>query len=249
MAEIKNCSFCGKENRPEDYYCRFCDGELNRPVDSDHEDQSWYEDEPDTGVSDDESNEIEEDEFAELDYQPRSKAGCFIPGLVIVLVLGVIGVGILTLNEGLFSPREEEEVEAPELELPEEETEEAEEEEDPVPDPETEEEPEEEPEEIDPNGEDEPDYDQLEAALLNWLINRIDDPRVTLLHVDEAQDPEKFYDQYDLTEEEVIVYKEVSRDDEFVTVKFGPPFSEWSIRAVFIWDEVEWRFLREEEVR
>jgi len=72
---------------------------------------------------------------------------------------------------------------------------------------------------------------------------------VTLLHVDEAQDPEEFYDRYDLTEEEVIVYKEKSRDGEFVTVAFGPPFSEWSIRAVFIWDHNEWRFLREEEVR
>jgi len=248
MTETNHCPFCGKENRPEDYYCRFCDGDLKRPSTRDHGDHNAYKNVPDSGGPGDEgSSEIQNDEFAELDYQPKGKAGCFIPGLVILLALVIIGVGILVLNEDLFIPVEEEEAEAPELELPEEESGNAEVEEEPEPDPEPE--PEEEPEETEPNGEEEPDYDQLEAALLNWLINRIDNPRVTLLHVDEAQDPEKFFEEYDLTEEEVIVYKEESWEDEFVTVKIGLPFSEWSMRAVFIWDQVEWRFLREEEVR
>ncbi len=245
MAEIINCPFCGKENRPEDYYCRFCDGDLGSLADEKHEDSSGYREKQGSRSSrGEEKDQAAEDEFAELDYKPKSKAGCFIPGLVILLALGIIGVGILVLNNDFFLP-EEEEAEAPELEIPEEETEEVEEEEEPEPDPD----PEEDPEENGPDEEVEPDYDQLEAALLNWLINRVDDPMVILLHVDEAQDPEQFYDQYDLEEDNVIVYKEESRDEEFVTVKFGPPFSEWSIRAVFIWDEVEWRFLREEEVR
>jgi len=245
MAETINCPFCGEKNRPEDFYCRTCDGDLNRekvltgkPGKEDNNSLS--------GKARAGNNGLESDEFSELDYRPRSKAGCFIPGLVILMVLGIITAGIFVLSDGFDLPPEEEEAEAPELEIPEDEDDVIDEEEEAEPDPEP---VEDEPEEPEPEGEDDPDYDQMEAALLNWLIGRIDDPMVTLLHVEEAQDPEEFYDRYDLTEEEVIVYKEKSRDGEFVTVAFGPPFSEWSIRAVFIWDHNEWRFLREEEVR
>ncbi len=244
MAESIYCPFCGKENRPDDYYCRYCDGDLSSRSGDGIADNTGFGEAQDLEKQEKKDNgDLEEDEFAELDYRPKSKTGCFIPGLVIVFVLGLIAAGVFVLSNGFGVP-EEEEAEVPELEIPEEEPEEAEE----VEEEEPEEETEEEPEEPEPEGEDAPDYDQLEAALLNWLIGRIDDPRVTLLHVDEAQDPEEFYDRFDLSEEEVIVYKEASRDGEFVTVKFGPPFSEWSIRAVFIWDEVEWRFLREEPV-
>ncbi len=248
MAEVINCPFCGKENRPKDYYCRFCDGELSRPGGASFIDNTGFDEGEDHGGHDgDDSGGMEEDEFAELDYRPRSKAGCFVPGVVIMLILGIIAGGIFILTDWFGAVGMEEETEPPELEIPEDEpvdvVEEPEEEE-PEPDPE-----EEEVEEPEPNGEDQPDYDQLEAALLNWLIGRVDDPTVILLHIDEAQDPEKFYDRYDLSEDNVIVYEVDSKDEEFVTVKFGPPFSEWSIRVVFIWDQVEWRFLREEEVR
>ncbi len=217
------CPSCGKENRPEDYNCWFCAADLKRLL---------------------------EDDFSELDYRPKRKAALIIPGLVILLVLGMIAVGIFYMNDWFGLLAEEEEVEAPELEIPEDEPGQVEEEpEEPEPEPEAEEEPEveEEPEEPDPVETVQPDYDQLESAIHEWLMERVDDPDVILLHVDDADDPVEFYDQYDPVEENIIVYKEESRDDEFVTVIFGPPFSEWSIRAVFIWDQAEWRFLREED--
>jgi len=223
MADKIYCPSCGKENRPEDYNCRFCATDLNRFL---------------------------EDDFSELDYRPKRKTALIIPGLVILLVLGMIAVGIFYMNDWFGLLAEEEEVETPELEIPEDEPVQVEEEpEESEPEPEAEEEPEveQEPEEPDPVETVQPDYDQLESAIHEWLMERVDDPDVILLHVDDADDPVEFYDQYDPVEENIIVYKEESRDDEFVTVIFGPPFSEWSIRAVFIWDQAEWRFLREED--
>ncbi len=249
MNEVVKCPVCGTVNRPQDIYCCSCDADLGQQA------QDRLRDAPDDGKTDapdsisaDGKTVLTEDEFSILDYRPKSKRGCLLPGLVVLVVLSILAVGIFVLNDGFDFAPEEEEAEAPELKIPlgkDEEDEEELEEEDPKPD----EEEEEEIEEPEEDEVDQPDYDQLEAALLNWLIGRVNDPTVIMLHVDDAQDPEKFYERYDPVEENIIVYKEESKDDQFVTVIFGPPFSEWSIRAVFMWDQAEWRFLREEDVR
>ncbi len=248
MNEVVKCPICGKDNRPQDIYCRSCDADLGQQA-QDHLGGAPEEKKADAQeiISAEGKTGLPEDEFSILDYRPKTKRGCVLPGLVVLVVLSILAVGIFVLNDGFDFASEEEEAEAPELKIPMEKAEEEEQEdlEEDEPEPDEEEEPEE-PEEDEV---DQPDYDQLEAALLNWLIGRVNDPTVIMLHVDDAQDPEKFYERYDPVEENIIVYKEESRDDQFVTVIFGPPFSEWSIRAVFIWDQVEWRILREEEVR
>jgi len=93
-----------------------------------------------------------------------------------------------------------------------------------------------------------PDYDQLEVALEKWLVNRIYDPDAILLHSKELEDVEQFFESYDLADDTIIVYQVESTYEEFATVVFGLPFSQWTIKAVFIWRDDKWEFLREETI-
>lgn len=89
---------------------------------------------------------------------------------------------------------------------------------------------------------------KLKAELKAWIVKRTADPLIILLPVEETQDVEDFFEEYDLENDNVVVYKVDSIDDEFATVLFGIPFSEWSIKAVFTWRDGKWVFLREEPV-
>ncbi|HSW36546.1 MAG TPA: hypothetical protein VLH18_08085 [Candidatus Limnocylindrales bacterium] len=49
-------------------------------------------------------------------------------------------------------------------------------------------------------------------------------------------------------ENNIIVYKIESADDNFLKILFGLPYSEWSVRPIFTWHDQRLVFLREEEV-
>ena len=89
---------------------------------------------------------------------------------------------------------------------------------------------------------------KLEPVLKTWIVERTADPQIILLSDDELEDVEGFFEEYDLENENIVVYKVDSIDDEFATVLFGIPFSEWTIKAVFTWRDGKWVFLREEPV-
>jgi hypothetical protein len=185
------------------------------------------------------------DEFAELDYRPKDRRGLLIPLIIIltVLLFGAAGIMFLANGEsdsviddpiepGQSNEQQQTPVE-PDLsdESEEEETEEEESDEQILPDPST-----------------PPDYNFLEPAMHNWLIERTGDGDVILLHTDELDDVEHFFERFDIVEDNVIVYMIESKDEQFVTVLFGLPFSEWSTKVVFIWSSDQWSFLREEAV-
>ncbi len=183
-----------------------------------------------------------EQEFAELDYRPKSKRKLIVPLLVVLAALAGIYVGVnYLLNDQLPEPVSEPEIVVTE---PQEETEP--EEDEPEEEPEPEEEETAEPVIVPTTP---PDYDILENDLHNWLIERTGDGSVIMLHTDVLEDVERFFERYDLTEDNIIVYRVDSTEDEFTTVLFGAPFSEWSTRVVFIWRDDHWDFLREEAVR
>jgi hypothetical protein len=183
-------------------------------------------------------------DFSELDYQPKKKSGLLLPVLVLITVVALMTVLIVNLgtrNEALIDSTDDEVEEQLEEEQPEEII------------PVTEEAPaaEEEPTGIETEEEAEtdyipPDYDQLEEAMHSWLITRIGDPDVIMVHTSELDDVENFFEIYDLEEDNIIVYQLESTEDQFATAAFGLPYSEWSIRAVFIWSDQNWSFLREE---
>lgn len=185
-----------------------------------------------------------EDEFAELDYRPKPKKGLILPLLLIVFILIIIIIGVkYLLNDSDETAAEETEIErvGEEQQEPSGDTE-------TEPEPEVEEEPEESEEEYIPVSSTPPDYDLLVPNAHNWLIERTGDGAVIMLHTDELTDVERFFERFDLVEDNVIVYMIESKDEQFVTLLFGVPYSEWSTKAVFIWRDHGWEFLREESV-
>lgn len=178
-------------------------------------------------------------DFSELDYEPK-KSGCLLPALLLVMVVVLMAALIVFLgsrNEALIDiadPEDEELIEETDL---------------PGPEPDQAETlPEEDEETVEETVEVPPDYDQLEEAMNNWLASRVNDPDVIMIHTSELDDFEGFLERYSLEEDNIIVYQVESTDDQFATAVFGLPYSEWSIRAVFIWRNNEWEFLREEPI-
>ncbi len=230
LPEIKTCPFCGEQVGTDDDYCKRCDAELKvAPAGA-------------SGRALPEGKVLHqgEDEFRELDYRPKINIRFMFPVLVIFMVLG-----IFTAVYFIMSSDEPTEVaDNGSLEVPEKEGE-------AEPDP-AEPGPEEEDEELEPE-EDLyetllPDYDHLEAVLEDWVIERLDEPDVKLLDAEDLDDLDRFYETYDPEEDFIIFYQVESKSEEFVSVLFGLPFSEWSIKAVFHWRDGEWFFLREEPI-
>jgi hypothetical protein len=67
-----------------------------------------------------------------------------------------------------------------------------------------------------------------------------------MVHTGELEDIDSFLQEYSLADDNIFVYMIDSLDDSFVTVLFGPPYSEWSIKVVFMWRDDKWVFVREE---
>ncbi len=189
---------------------------------------------------------LPDDEFSELDYRPP-KISFVRPLIVILLVMAMVVTGLVmllgngedtTADNGISdsgAPLEDQangdttDSEEDQLENDSEPTDESEEAE----------------------GETEllpPDYDLVEKALHEWLKKRVDDPNVILLPAEALDDFDRFFELYDLEEDNVIVYQVETADIEFVTSVLGVPFSEWSLKAVFIWRGNSWAFLREEAI-
>lgn len=186
-----------------------------------------------------------EDEFAELDYRPKPKAKLLLPLVIILfaLIALVTGVSYLLRDANgeiaedplIIRPQDDEQEESAETgnDLQEEDELVAEDADEQQPQLEA----------TTP-----PDYNFLEPAMHNWLIERTGDGDVIMLHTDELNDVENFFERFDLVDDNIIVYRVDSKDVQFVTVLFGLPFSEWSTKVVFIWRDDQWNFLREEEV-
>ncbi len=187
---------------------------------------------------------LPEDEFAELDYRPKSKKGLIIPVAIIVVVVLFSIIGVLALT----NDRPDSVIDEPEKMSPG--TEQVQQ-----------------PSEHEPGDEQEleagtdqetveqlfppstpPDYSLLAAGMQNWLVERTGDGDVILLHTDELEDVEGFFERYDLVDDNVIVYRIDLEENQFATVLFGLPFSEWSTKVVFIWRDDQWNFLREQDV-
>lgn len=94
-----------------------------------------------------------------------------------------------------------------------------------------------------------PDYGLLEQALLAWLQDKTGDEDVIMVHTDELEDTEAFFERYDLAEDNVIVYLVQSTENGKATVLFGLPYSEWTMKTVFSWDGEGWVFQQEEEIQ
>ena len=242
MDETTACPYCDEDIGKEDVYCRHCGADLKAA--------SAYMDYPEDEADslphlEDEGPARGEHDFSELDYVPKKKTGFLVPALIICLVLAMTAGGVYYL---LYDETEQAAEEEP-LEVPEA-AREAEpepgvtepEQRDPEPDGETGPGEDEEAEEAEAEP---PDYEQLEPVLEEWLEERLNDPDVILVHTDELDDVDQFFEEYDLEEDNVIVYDIQSTDEEFASVVFGLPFSQWSINAVFIWRDGEWHFLRE----
>jgi rRNA maturation protein Nop10 len=185
----------------------------------------------------------EEDEFAELDYRPKAKKGLLIPLVIILTVLLFGAAGIMFLNNGepeavvdetrVVLPDPEQEQDPNDQNIDDGVVEESETEEEKI-------------EPVVPEPSTPPDYNFLEPAMHNWLIERTGDGDLILLHTDELDDVEHFFERFDVEEDNIIVYMLESKDEQFVTVLFGLPFSEWSTKVAFIWRDDQWSFLREE---
>jgi hypothetical protein len=194
----------------------------------------------------DQVRSLPDDEFSELDYRPPRMI--FIrPLVVILLVLAMVVTGLVMLlgnGEDTATDNGGSDSEAP-LEdqangdNPDPEEEQLENDSEPTDDSE------------ETEGETEllpPNYDLIEEALHEWLKKRVGDPNVILLPAEALDDFDRFFELYDLEEDNVIVYQVETADTEFVTAVLGVPFSEWSIKAVFIWRGNSWAFLREEAI-
>ena len=92
-----------------------------------------------------------------------------------------------------------------------------------------------------------PDLNLLEEALFPWLVERVNDPELVLLHKSALEDTEAFIEQQS-TGVTILIYEIESAEDTFAVVLLGYPFTEWSVRATFIWKNNRWDFLREESV-
>jgi hypothetical protein len=196
----------------------------------------------------DQGKALPDDEFSELDYRPKPKIAFIKPFIVIVLVMVMVITGLVMLlgngeeiaaddgGSDFEAPLEDQangyadEIEEDQLANdyePADESEETESETVLLP----------------------PNYDLHENALHEWLKKRVGDPNVILLPAEALDDFDRFFELYDLEEDNVIVYQVETADTEFVTAVLGVPFSEWSIKAVFIWRGDSWAFLREETIR
>lgn len=251
--EQATCPVCGKDVNNDDLYCKHCGSELKASpafIEGSEEERDPEFDLGEESYS--KTDEELESEFSNLDYVPKKKSGFLFPVLVIFLVLGMVIGGIFILNQ---ADDELATVDEP-LEVPDAVQEDEQEDEQPETeqdDPEDEEitEPAETDQELNDNdleNDISPDHDLLEKAMEQWLAERVDDPDVILLHTEELEDFDQFFETYDLEEDNIIVYMVDSTEDEFATALMGPPFSEWSIKTVFIWREGQWDFLREEEL-
>jgi len=186
-------------------------------------------------------------DFSELDYKPKKKSRYLLPALIIltVLILMVVIYFLTGIRDEIGVDVTDDEQDKEQV------TEQAEE---AVPSaPEAIEEITEgslEESEIDEaDHETPPDHEQLGDAMHKWLISRVDDPDVIMVHTSELDDVESFLERYSLEEDNIIVYRIESTEDQFATAVFGLPYSEWSIRAVFIWRDSKWNYLREEALR
>lgn len=236
MSETIDCRFCGEKVEVDSTYCEHCGSEFENVSNAT---VFQYEDE---NVN---SAVAEEDEFSELDYRPKKKIGLLVPALVILLALFMIILGGMVYRSFSSDPQAgEDELEMPDQDQPMEVP--------PEPDPDGEvPEFETDPERVEETpaaGPKPPDYDQLEEALERWLVNRIYDPDAILLHSKELEDVDQFFESYNLEDDTIIVYQVESTDEEFATAVFGLPFSQWTIKAVFIWRDNKWEFLREEAI-
>ena len=261
MAGRLICPRCVKENSSEDENCRYCGAVLQGGSTAGfveetegHDDKSaapGISGESGTFDEGEANNEGDmEDEFAELDYRPKRKPRVLVSLVAILFVGGIIAGGIYYMGDFSIAPVAELEENGREEDLHEEDLAEEDDlpEEPDDPEPVEEVDPEEDEEEEDEEEEVPPDYEKLEPVMVDWLEERVEDPEVILLPVEELEDSDAFFEEYDLAEDMVIVYRIEDKDDEFATVLFGPPYSEWSTKAVFIWEDSEWRFLREEQL-
>lgn len=199
------------------------------------------------------------DEFSELDYRPRKGFSMIKSGLVILVAIIAVIMAVIYFGDSSFQAivddTEQEDVtgengESGNAELEEEQVDEPDQNNG---------------EEVDlnsNNGEDGEDGEdvgdapdpgiadptKLEPILKGWIVERTADPQIILLSDAELEDVEGFFEEYDLENDNIVVYKVDSIDDEFAIVLFGIPFSEWSIKAVFTWRDGKWVFLREEPV-
>ena len=265
MAGRLICPSCVKENSSENEKCRYCGTVLQGSADDFAEEAGEHENQAVSSGNAGESANFEqgeeksenemEDEFAELDYRPKRKPKMLVSLAAILFTGAIIAGGIYYMGDFSIAPVAELEENGREEDLHEEDLAEEddlpEEPEDPEPveevDPEEDEE-EEEQEQKEEEEEVPPDYDKLEPVMVDWLEERVEDPEVILLPVEKLEDSDAFFEEYDLAEDLVIIYRIEDREDEFATVLFGPPYSEWSTKAVFIWEDSEWRFLREEQL-
>ncbi len=202
-------------------------------------------------------------DFSELDYDPKGVKPILLPALIIVAVLLLLAMLVIFMLTGRSDRAEDAAAVLPEVEeelqevVPEEEREGENDrvqpaESDPV-------------EEVTVGEDIEPEADDelaeavsdepadraiatIEDAALEWLKIRTEDPEVVLLTTGDLDDMDAFFEEYDLVEDMIVVYMIDSIDDEFLTLLFGPPYSEWGLKAVFIWRNNQWEFLREEDV-
>ncbi len=202
------------------------------------DDQRWY-------VPDTEDNRPAEYDFSDLDYEPPKK-GIILPGLIITFVV-VLMAGLIVFLGMRQDPEVDVAIELPEDPPAEDEAEEPDPDAfDPFRDAQNRETDQEEPEEAFEEEEElPPDYELLEDALHDWLIERINDPEVLMFHLDSLEEAEDFMGRHG-PEDNVIIYEIEEITDDGVSVLFGLPFREASIRAVFGWHGNEWVFLREE---
>ena len=196
------------------------------------------------------------DDFSELDYQPRNWLSFIKSGLAILVAIIAVIMAVIYFGDSSFQAvvddAEQEDVNGENRETNNDESEEEQ----------VDEPGQNNGEEVDLNnnngedeeeGEDAPDPGiadptKLEPILKGWIVERTADPQIILLSDAELEDVEGFFEEYDLENENIVIYKVDSIDEEFATVLFGIPFSEWSIKAVFTWRDGKWVFLREEPV-
>lgn len=251
-----SCPLCRKETGADEKRCRHCGFDLGSSLHSGVGDEGAGS----AGTGAEEGADFEaplkqdEDSFSDLDYRPRKKTGCLLPASIIVVVLIIVAAVLFVLPEESAGPAEQVDdnglADDTEEEQGEEETEETDRLDpgDEEPDP-GEEEPEAEEEEELEDLPDLPDHDRLEADLHEWLVERTEDPSIILLAAEELEDFDQFFAEYDLETENIIVYIVEAEDGPFLTLLFGPPFSEWTLRATFYWDRTAWVFIRESTVR
>lgn len=248
MEEQFNCADCAGYDQVGDAFCSSCGASLKAAPLTLSADQDKDEEELKVGSLPAGSAEPE-DEFSVLDYRPRPKKKLIGSFLLIALMLIVLSGALVFLLSGskeqqagetsVVLPKNGSKTPSPD-EKP------AEEEEAAAGDEETEEAPveKEEPKPLTP-----PDYDRLEPDLHRWLVERTGDGNVILLTSGDLEDTTRFFERYDLAVDNIVVYRVALVDEQYVTLHLGPPYSEWSIKAVFVWKDEGWKLLREEDFK